>query len=119
MKNKTNKVLIVDDSKSSAILLEYMVKQLNLEFKTVSDGEIAIKENLHEYDVVFMDIEMPVMNGLETTKYIRDKLLSDIPIVAVTSHNPEDFDELRAYGFTYMLSKPIHFEGLKLLIKNI
>jgi len=57
-----------------------------------------------------MDIEMPVMNGVETTKFIRKEMpfpKNMLPIIALTAHNPDDFfDSYHSAGFNYLLTKP-------------
>ena len=61
--------------------------------------EILKTENIH---MVFMDIEMPVMNGLETTRYIGEKMPSPlyrIPVVALTAHNPRLSDLAPFFSF--------------------
>jgi len=69
--------------------------------------EALINNNV---DVVLMDIEMPVMNGIEATRYIREKL--DKPkcytaVVALTAHNPKIFfDDYKDVGFSQLLTKP-------------
>ena len=72
--------------------------------------------------MVLMDIEMPVMNGLETTKYIRqnmDEKLSKIPIIALTAHNPNDFfDEFNSAGFDELLTKPYLVNKIKSVVEK-
>lgn len=72
-----------------------------------------------DFDLILMDIEMPVMNGIETTTFIRKKFpepKKSIPIIALTAHNKfEFFDNIIAAGFTEFLSKPytiIQFNAL-------
>ena len=66
------RVLIVDDIFTNRLLLSEILSNLDLEFDEVENGKEAIDAILQkDYDLVLMDIEMPVMNGLETTIYIR------------------------------------------------
>jgi CheY-like chemotaxis protein len=104
-------LLIVDDILINRVLLGEIAREIGCEFKMAGNGKeaIGLLEQVH-FDMVLMDIEMPVMNGLETTKYIRslsDKSLAAIPIVALTAHNPNDFfDEFNSAGFDELLTKP-------------
>ena len=65
---------------------------------------------------------MPVMNGVETTKYIRSEMpfpLNNIPIIALTAHNPDDFfDDYHNAGFNKLLTKPYSFEKILYTIES-
>ncbi len=104
-------LLIVDDIFVNRILLKEIVLEINCDCMLASNGKEAIQhmEN-HKFDMVLMDIEMPVMNGLETTKYIRNEMkpiISETPIIALTAHNPNDFfDEFNSAGFNELVTKP-------------
>ena len=75
-----------------------------------------------EAGIVLMDIEMPVMNGLEATKYIREKLPAPkcyIPVVALTAHNPKIFfDDYKDVGFSQLLTKPYSVKKIMDLLES-
>lgn len=105
------KLLIVDDIYVNRILLSEIAREIGCDFAMAGNGKEAIRFlETDTFDIVLMDIEMPVMNGLETTKYIRTQLnteASNIPIIALTAHNPNDFfDEFSMAGFNELLTKP-------------
>lgn len=105
------KILIVDDIFVNRLLLKEIVKKFCIKCLEAQNGKEAIEIlNREDLDVILMDIEMPVMNGLETTKYIREKILSPkkhIPIIALTAHNPATFfDDYKDVGFNQLLTKP-------------
>jgi CheY-like chemotaxis protein len=112
--NKYN-FLIVDDIFINRLLLKEILIDISNQINEAENGKDAIeilKNN--NIDIVLMDIEMPVMNGLETTKYIRENLpgpFNRIPIIALTAHNPDDFfDDYNSAGFDELLTKPYSFE---------
>lgn len=109
--------LIVDDIFMNRLLLREIIKEISNSSKEAENGKEAIDiiEN-NEIDIVLMDIEMPVMNGIETTKYIRSQMLppkSKLPVIALTAHNPEDFFEnFNNAGFDQLLTKPYSFDKI-------
>jgi len=118
------KILIVDDILVNRLLLKEVMKNLEITCVEAQNGKEAIDIIANErIDLVFMDIEMPVMNGLETTKYVREKLPSPkkyIPIVALTAHNPANFfDDYRDVGFDYIMTKPYSIEKIKQAIEKV
>lgn len=122
MENKYT-ILIVDDIFINRMLLKEILREISKELMEAENGKDAIeiiKNNT--IDIVLMDIEMPVMNGLETTIYIRTNFPepnNQIPIIALTAHNPEDFfQEYQSAGFDDLLTKPYSFEKVLGAIKK-
>jgi CheY-like chemotaxis protein len=119
---KRHTILIVDDIFTNRLLLKEIIEALGFESIEAKDGKAAIEILKHQdIDVVLMDIEMPVMNGLETTKYIREKLISkrNIPIIALTAHNPElFFDDYGDVGFNELMTKPYAPDKVSFLINS-
>jgi CheY-like chemotaxis protein len=117
------KILIVDDIFSNRLLLSSALETLGIPSKSVNDGQAAIN-SLEEEDfcMVFMDIEMPVMNGLETVRHIRGQMsipVKDMPVIALTAHNPSEYGkEIDLAGFTEILTKPYSIEKLQNLIEK-
>jgi CheY-like chemotaxis protein len=115
------KVLIVDDIYTNRLLLAEVLRSLDIEFDQVENGREAIDafEKVH-YDLILMDIEMPVMNGLETTKYIREEMpdpKNRVMIVALTAHNPQlFFDDFEDVGFDKLLTKPYSLDKISALL---
>jgi CheY-like chemotaxis protein len=111
------RILIVDDIFVNRLLLKVIVKNFSKTFFEATNGKEALEIIAREeLDVILMDIEMPVMNGLETTKYIREKLpapKNHIPIIAITAYNPEIFfNDFRDVGFSQLLTKPYTVDSL-------
>ena len=108
--NKLN-ILIAEDVQSNYILIERMLKAYNLTH--VENGVDAVKYvKQNRYDIVLMDMAMPVMGGLEATKEIR-KFNKNIPIIAVTAF-AFDADKAKALdaGCNGFVSKPLNKEEL-------
>ncbi|MBI9052525.1 MAG: response regulator [Bacteroidales bacterium] len=103
--------LIVDDIFMNRMLLKEIISKISNSTTEAENGleAIEILQN-QQIDIVLMDIEMPKMNGLETTKYIRSEFkppLNKIPIIALTAHNPSEFfDDHYSAGFNKLLTKP-------------
>jgi CheY-like chemotaxis protein len=115
MPDKKFNLLIVDDIIMNRILLKEIAAEFSNLTREAENGEQAIEFLKKDpIDVVFMDIEMPVMNGLETTRYIRNHMeppVRDIPIVALTAYNPADFfNDFKEAGFSELLTKPYSME---------
>lgn len=117
------KILIVDDIFSNRLLLSSTLEGIGIESKSVANGLAAIEILEKEaFNIVFLDIEMPVMNGMETMRHIRKKMLEpvcDMPVIALTAHNPNEYgDEMYLAGFTEILSKPYSIEKIQDLINR-
>ena len=114
-------IIIADDIFSNRLLLQNVLEQLGHKCKVVENGKKLVDELLLEkYDIVFTDIEMPVMNGLEVARHIRnnsEKTISEIPIIALTAHNLKEFsDKLNDTGFDDIMSKPYSTEKFSEII---
>lgn len=119
------RVIVADDIFTNRLLLSEILEDLGHESFLAKNGKEAVDElaqNSNTYDLVLMDIEMPVMNGVEATRYIRE-ILSEpkksIAIIALTAHNPKlFFDDFKDVGFTMLLTKPYSANKIKELLEN-
>lgn len=123
MENKY-KLLIVDDIFVNRLLIKEIVKKVSVSCTEAQNGKEAIEWLMKEnFDLVLMDIEMPVMNGLETTKYIREKFpypKNQIPIIALTAHNPLTFfNDFKDVGFNQLMTKPYSVTKVLSLIQEV
>ncbi len=113
------KILIAEDNIINQRVVQSLFKHLGHEVEIANNGEEAVlmaKENT--YDVIFMDILMPVMDGMTATEAIR-KSGNDVTIIAMTgSDESEKRDEAFSVGMNDYLKKPVKVEAIKhLLIK--
>lgn len=112
-------VLIVEDCLDNQDLLKILLDQHGVEFDLAHNGkegvELALKKH---YDLILMDIQMPVMDGHQAVRFLRQAHYSK-PIVALTAHAMKEEAELaRQSGFTEYLSKPITREALVTTIEK-
>ncbi|HWR45558.1 hybrid sensor histidine kinase/response regulator [Sporomusa sp.] len=107
------KILLVEDSVDNRLLIESYLKKTSHQLDMAVNGEIAVaKFKLSRYDLVFMDMQMPVMDGYQATKAIRnwerEQGLERTPIVALTAYAlQEDTAKTREMGCDAHLTKPI------------
>ncbi len=118
------RILVVDDIYTNRYLLAELIKQTGNVTVMAENGEEAIDIlKSQEIHLVFMDIEMPVMNGIETTQYIRNELpapLNAIPVIAITAHNPDFFfEDYSDVGFDELVTKPYSVEKIKATIREL
>lgn len=110
------KILVAEDNDSNFILMTYILKKFYT-YERAKNGKEAVDlvEN-GAYDMVLMDIKMPVMDGLEATKAIKEKH-PDLPIIALTANAFDSDRQLAmAAGCNDFLSKPVSSD---LCIKTI
>ncbi len=118
------KVLIGEDSSVIQNLAKKILEFQNFEITSAKNGaEVLSFLEKKEFDVVLLDINMPVMDGMECVKTIRasnDHKISKIPVVAITgnarNYTKEDFEEA---GFNEMLAKPLNFDQLVSTVKKL
>lgn len=121
---KKVKVLVVEDIALNQLLMKTILEEFGFDCDFASNGKIAI-EKLQEqsYDIVLMDLQMPVMNGFEATDYIRNTLHCDVPIVALTADvTTVDLAKCKAVGMDDYISKPVDerllFNKIILLVRK-
>ena len=105
------RVLVVDDHDINRRAIQLILQPLGCDIATAADGMAALKICEHTaFDLIFMDVRMPELDGRETTKRIRagDGPNANVPIIAVTADtSPEDIAACTAAGMTYFVPKPI------------
>lgn len=119
MKTKS-KILVVDDNLLSQELLSFMLNEWGFKHEICSNGKLAIEKlKLNSYGLILMDIEMPEMDGYETTRFIRENLMLELPIIAMTALvSEEEIEKCFSYGMTNYISKLVKEVDLYLLIIN-
>ncbi len=119
----TKKVLVAEDSSVIQNLTKKILQIQNYNISSVKNGEQVLKNlETENYDVILMDINMPIMDGMECAKRIRslnDKEKAKTPIIAITgnakNYTMEDF---KAVGINEYLPKPLNFDDLVETVKK-
>jgi signal transduction histidine kinase len=116
---QTHKILVVEDNKINQVVTKKILEKNNFVCEMVEDGYAAI--NLLEtnrYDLILMDINMPIINGFETTKLIRKKGIT-IPIIALTAFDKQEIiEQALSSGMNDILVKPFESGKLFQIISN-
>ncbi len=105
-------VLLAEDEPISRILIETLLEQAGLQIEAVEDGKQAVEKALSgKYQAVLMDVQMPVMDGLEATREIRDHERLNgghLPVIALTAHAMHgDREKCLQAGMDDYLTKPL------------
>ena len=118
------KVLVVEDNKNNMEIAEELLTQDGIICTCVMNGKECIdyvsKARYGDIDLILMDIMMPIMDGYEATKLIRefkDDYISSIPIVAMTANVlEEDKKKALKLGMNDYITKPIDFEEFRMIL---
>jgi len=116
------RALLVEDNRVNQVVATGMLRSLGVEVQVVGNGELALSAlETERYDVVFMDCQMPVLDGYEATRRLREREQRDDRerqlVVAMTAHTMVgDRDECLAAGMDDYLSKPLRRTELRRLL---
>jgi len=111
---KNQKILLVEDNKTNQLVILGLLDELEFDIDIANNGLEAV--NMHKqdnnYKLILMDLQMPVMDGYEATKIIRDTD-KNIPIIALTANvMKEDIEKTLSHGMNEHLHKPIDADKL-------
>lgn len=113
-------ILVADDSPINQKIISYMLDKLGLRADFALNGLLAIEMlDKKKYDVVFMDIQMPEMSGIEATREIRSRNLCQPYIIAMTAGIMQEdrIDSFEA-GMNDYITKPVNIADFKLLLER-
>jgi PAS domain S-box-containing protein len=107
------RVLVVDDGDENRELVTVVLEEIGLKVEGAENGQVAIDKALQQdFAVIFMDVQMPVMDGFTATRQLRLRGLKT-PIIALTAHAMKGFEEeIMAVGFSGYLTKPIDIDAM-------
>ncbi|OHT15630.1 hypothetical protein TRFO_13996 [Tritrichomonas foetus] len=119
---KETRILVVEDNKANQFVMQKILSHIGCFFKIAENGREAISAlDTENFDLIFMDCQMPVLDGLEATRIIRSsgKEYSTIPIVALTASAVEgDEKTCRQAGMDAYLAKPVRIQQITNAIKQ-
>ena len=110
---KKAKILIVEDNEANRLLFKKMLEKMGHEVKVVENGKIAVEiMSKEKFDMVFMDMQMPIMDGYTATRKLRKKGI-ETPIIALTAHTLRgDEEKALIAGCDGYLGKPVKRKDL-------
>lgn len=119
-------ILVAEDNETNWKVLSRILKYYDISCERASNGKIAVEmvsETTKPYDMIFMDIQMPEMNGYQATTAIRllnDKTKANLPIYAMTADTfADDVEKCKIAGMNGHLSKPVEISKITELLKKI
>jgi signal transduction histidine kinase/CheY-like chemotaxis protein len=123
--NKKYNVLVAEDNPINALLATNMLERASCRVTHVTDGAKAVEKlnKQHDYDIVLMDLHMPVMDGLTAIKAIRrneeERNAPSVTILAVTADNQLSTNKaIMAAGASGILEKPFNIDALKIILEE-
>ena len=116
------KILIVEDNLKNLKLFSILIKSQGFEVITAENGEEGVEKAISNLpDLILMDIQMPIMDGLTAFKELKtDPRVNDIPVIALTSYAMKgDREKFLDEGFTGYISKPVRKNSFFQIINEI
>ncbi len=121
-----NKIFLIDDDEDDQLLFKQAIESINpmLQYDTATNGKIALdklKSSPSLPDIIFLDLNMPVMNGLEFLIQIKkENALSKIPVgIFTTSDVLRDKELTKEFGAQFFLTKPNDFQVLRKKLEQV
>lgn len=114
------KLLVIDDAAENRELLTLVLNDIGLATDTAENGAIGVEMTTNQhYDVILSDIQMPVMDGYEAVKAMRENGIQQ-PVVALTANAMKGYEEtILSSGFSHYMTKPIDIDALTNLLAQL
>ena len=114
--SRSLRILVAEDNRTNQMVLGQILKQAGHEAVMVENGDLAVEALLQdEFDLVLMDVNMPVMNGLDAAQFYAFAMVGQdrVPVIALTADaTPQTAEKCRAVGMVACLNKPIEPQAL-------
>lgn len=122
--SRENVILLVEDDPTNRVLIKYLFKTIGLKIHMANNGELGVKKAIElagrgtPPDLILMDMQMPVMNGIEAARQIKEnKLCGGAPVVAISALAfAEQQADAQAAGICDYLTKPLNIENLGIIL---
>jgi CheY-like chemotaxis protein len=117
----TPRALLVEDNATNQFVAKRFIEKAGCVVEVAANGAEALEKiAVADFDLVFMDCQMPILDGYEATKRIRQGRLSAVPIIAMTAHAMKgDRERCLAVGMTEYLSKPLKPDTVAEMIERV
>ena len=117
---KTPRILVVEDNPMNQRLAALLLSDWGYDFDIVEDGKDALEQlQTTDYQLVLMDIQLPTMDGYETTNIIRNEFKNAIPIIATTAHAfAGEREKCLAAGMNDYIPKPLQEDAVLAMIQK-
>lgn len=118
------RVLVAEDDRTIGLMMITLLGRREIPCTLTEDGESTVEEwEKGDYDLIFMDVQMPNLDGIGATRIIREKEKTrggHVEIIAMTAHAmPEDERECLEAGMDGYISKPVEFDKVLAIIDNL
>ena len=117
---KNVRVLVAEDNDMNQLLIHTLLTKMNADFEIVQNGQevLDILEK-ERFNIILMDIQMPVMDGVTAFKIIRDEMKLSIPVIALSANTSQkDLEHHKKIGMTGSLGKPFTARQLREILNN-
>ncbi len=117
--NNYKKILLVEDNPTNCFVTTTILEKIGCKVEIAENGKEAVEICAkYKYDLILMDISMPVMDGIEATNFIR-QLDKNTPIIAITANcQKTDIERYLSVGMNNCLPKPVSIENLTLIVNK-
>ncbi len=114
IRNYRKRILLVEDNRVNQLVTKKQLMQLGLEVIIAENGQIAIDlVSEQQFELILMDLEMPIIGGIAATQQIRERRLTRVPIIALTAHdNPGTRRLCRETKMNGYMVKPVTVDKL-------
>lgn len=111
---KTHKHLIIDDVDSNRFIIKQYLHRLKIDSDEASNGKEALEKDLTQYDIIWIDLRMPIMDGFEFIIQAKKKLQEKLPLLIAVTGDVAESSISKCYdvGFDMIIMKPILSQDL-------
>jgi len=105
-------ILLAEDDKFQQIVVKHIIEALGHNIDIVDNGKLVLEQIIHHsYDLILMDINMPIMDGYEASKHVKE-VETSLPIIGMTSQIKDDRLHQVESNFRMIIEKPVNKEKL-------